>query len=119
MKEDNAIVIKSKNFAIRIIRLYQYLKKDKKEYVLADQILRSGTSIGANIKEAIRAHGRKDFTHKLYIAYKEAGETEYWLELLVETEYITKAEFDSLYTDCNEILRMLTSIIKTTTGTQF
>lgn len=97
----------------------KYLKEEKKEFVLSDQLLRSGTSIGANVREAIRAQGRKDFVHKLYIAYKEAGESEYWLELLVKTDYITESEYISLNNDCSELLKLLTSIIKSTSGEQF
>ena len=90
MKTDNIIVDKSKVFALRIIRLYQYLKNEKSEFVLSKQLLRSGTSIGANVKEAIRGQSRADFYAKLNISLKEASETEYWLELLHESEYIGK-----------------------------
>ena len=93
--------------------MYQYLCEEKKEYVLSKQILRSGTSIGANIREAKRAQSKADFYAKLFISLKEAEETEYWLELLVETEYITKEMFDSVYADGEEIIKLLVSSTKT------
>ncbi len=108
----NVIVVKSKAFAVRIIRLYQYLKNEKSEYVLSKQLLRSGTSIGANVKEAIRGQTRPDFIAKMNIALKEASETEYWLELLMETDYLTLAQGDSILADCRELLKLLTSIVK-------
>ena len=111
---DNAILNKSKAFAIRIIRLYQYLKDDKKEFVLSNQLLRSGTSIGANCREAYRAQSPADFTAKLGIALKEAEESAYWLELLAETNYLTKDQFGSIYADNEELIKLLVSIIKTT-----
>ena len=92
MNESNVIVSKSKAFAIRIVNLYKYLKDEKSEYVLSKQVLRSGTSIGANVKEAIRAQSKADFNTKMHIAMKEASETEYWLELLEQTNYITKSK---------------------------
>ncbi len=110
--KDNIIVDKSKVFAVRVIRLYQYLKKEKAEYVLSKQLLRSGTSIGANVKEAIRGQSKADFYAKMCIATKEASETEYWLELLFETDYIDKKQFDSIYEDIQELLRLLVSITK-------
>ena len=113
MKIDNIIVEKSRNFAVRIIRLYQYLCREKKEYILSKQILRSGTSIGANVKEAIRGQSNADFIAKMNIALKEASETEYWLDLLLEAEYLSKVQFDSLNTDNTELIKILTSIIKT------
>ena len=106
--------IKSKALALRIIRLYKYLVENKKEFVLSKQILRSGTSIGANICESYSAQSKADFIAKLYIALKEANETYYWLELLYESEFITKDEFDSLYKDTNELIALLTTSIKTT-----
>ena len=112
MKTDNIVVDKSKTFAVRIVRLYQYLCGEKKEFVLSKQILRSGTSIGANVKEAIRGQSKADFSAKMNIALKEASETEYWLELLVETEYISKQQFESVYEDCIELIKLLTSIVK-------
>ena len=112
MKEQNIIVDKSKAFAVRIIRLYRYLGSEKKEFVLSKQLLRSGTSIGANVKEAIRGQSKADFTSKMNIALKEASETEYWLELLNETDYLSAEQFKSIYDDCQELLRLLTSIVK-------
>ena len=114
MKSENLIVDKSKAFAVRIVNLYKYLCSEKKEFVLSKQLLRSGTSIGANVKEAIRGQSREDFVHKLSISLKEASESEYWLELLHETDYITQAQFESIIADCRELIRILTSIIKTT-----
>lgn len=112
MKTKNIIVDKSKAFAIRIINLYKYLCDEKKEYVLSKQLLRSGTSIGANIKEAIRGQSKDDFAHKMNISLKEASESEYWLELLYETDYITEQQFNSIIGDCTELIKILTSIIK-------
>ena len=111
MKKDNLIVQKSKAFALRIIKLYTYLCNDKKEYILSKQLLRSGTSIGANIKEAIRGQSKADFVFKLNISLKEASETEYWLELLHESEYLSDEHFNSIYADCVELLKILTAII--------
>lgn len=113
MKQDNVIVDKSKAFALRIIKLYKYLCNEQNEYVLSKQILRSGTSIGANVKEAIRGQSKPDFYAKLNIALKEASETEYWLELLHESEYIEPNAFQSIYADCQEIIRLLVAITKT------
>ena len=107
---------KSKAFALRIIRLYQYLKNEKSEYVLSKQLLRSGTSIGANVKEAIRGQSRADFYAKLNISLKEASETEYWLELLHESEYIEEKAFNSIYADCQELIKLLVAITKTQKG---
>lgn len=116
MKTDNIIVDKSKVFALRIIRLYQYLKNEKSEFVLSKQLLRSGTSIGANVKEAIRGQSRADFYAKLNISLKEASETEYWLELLHESEYIEEKAFNSIYADCQELIKLLVAITKTQKG---
>ena len=112
----NVIVDKSKSFALRIIKTYQYLVGEKKEFVLSKQILRSGTSIGANVKEAIRGQSKADFYAKMNIALKEASETEYWLELLHESGYLSKEAFESIYADCQEVLRILMSITKTQKG---
>ena len=109
---NNVILDKTKALAIRIIRLYKILEAEKKEYVISKQVLRSGTSIGANTREAMRGQSKADFYSKLNIALKEADETEYWIELLYETEYITKAQFDSLYKDCEEVISLLVSITK-------
>ena len=99
MKVDNQIVVDAKAFAIRIIKLYKYLLEEKKEYVMAKQVLRSGTSIGANISESVFAQSRLDFVSKMSIALKEANETKYWLDLIVETEYIEKVHYDSIIED--------------------
>ena len=113
MKRDNLIADKSKAFAIRIIRLYQYLTTKKKEYVLSKQVLKSGTSIGANVKETIMAQSKADFIAKIQIALKEASETEYWIELLMETDYLSETEGKSLLDDCQELIRLGTSILVT------
>lgn len=110
---ENIIIEKSKSFALRIIKLYQYLNESKKEYVLSKQILRSGTSIGANAKEGVSAQSKADFYAKMYIAYKEANETEYWLELLHESGYIETNAFESIYADCKELIKILAAITKT------
>ncbi len=115
MKE-NIIVDKSKAFALRIIKLYRYICDEKKEYVLSKQLLRSGTSVGANVKEAINGQSKADFYAKMYIAYKEANESEYWLELLFESGYIEEKAFDSIYDDCKELIKILASITKTQKG---
>ena len=112
MKEDNIIQKKAFLFAIRIIRLYQYLQT-KKEFVISKQVLRSGTSVGANIEEALGANSNKDFVAKMTIVYKEARETKYWLKLLQETKYFTDKQADSLMKDCEEILKITGSILKT------
>ncbi len=111
--ESNVVLDKSKAFALRIIKLYRYLCDSKKEFVLSKQVLRSGTSIGANAKEAVNAQSKADFYAKMYIAYKEANETEYWLELLHESGYMEKVAFDSIYSDCKEIIKILAAITKT------
>jgi len=108
------VLTDSKSFALRIIRLYNYLKEEKQVYVLSKQILRSGTSIGANIRESVNAQSRMDFINKLNIALKEANETEYWLELLHESDYLDDKQFESIYNDCGKIAATLTKIIKTT-----
>ncbi len=110
MKTDNVIVEKSKSFALRIVKAYKFLV-EKNEYVLSKQMLRSGTSIGANVKEAVYAQSTADFISKMSIALKEASETEYWIELLIESEYITEQAGNSLKNDCVEIIKILTSII--------
>ena len=104
---------KSKSFAIRIIRFYQAIKDAHQEFVLSKQILRSGTSIGANIAEAFYAESEMDFIHKLSIAQKECSETLYWFDLLYSTQYINEAGYNSLNTDATEIMKLLTSSIKT------
>jgi len=110
----NVIALKSYAFAIRTINLYKFLVQEKKEFVLSKQILRSGTSIGALIREAEHAQSKSDFLNKMNVALKEANETEYWLMLLKDTNYISKDEFTSLANDALEILKLLISIVKTT-----
>ena len=104
---------KSKSFAIRIVRLYQYLKDEKNEYVLSKQLLRSGTSVGANLSEAKYAISRNDFIAKQYIALKEVSETLYWHELLFKTDYLTQEQYDSIYQDAEELRKLLSSSTKT------
>ena len=116
MKDDNAIKTKSEDFAVRIVGLYKYLVEKKAEYVMSKQMLRSGTSVGANISEALCGISRKDFLSKMYIAFKECNETKYWITLLYRTEYISEKEKVSIMNDCEELLRMLSSITKTTSG---
>lgn len=113
MEESKTVKFKSKRFAVRIVNLYKYLCAEKKEFVLSKQVLRSGTSIGANIAESECAISERDFLSKIYIALKECAETLYWLDLLVETEYLKKAEYQSLYSDCEELRKMLSSTTKT------
>ncbi len=105
---------KSYAFALRMIKMYQHLTKDKQEFILSKQVLRSGTSIGANIEEASGAQSNKDFLAKMTIAYKEARETHYWLRLLHDSGYFTENAAISILNDCEELLRMLASIKKTT-----
>lgn len=110
---DNIIKTKSFNFALRIIKLFQFLKDDKKEYILSKQLLRSGTAIGALIRESEQAESKKDFIHKLAIAQKEANETDYWLELLFQSDYLSEVQFQSIKNDIVEINKILASIIIT------
>ena len=112
MKE-SVLKEKSYQFALRVIKLYKYTVAEKKEYVLSKQILRSGTSIGANVEEANQAQSKADFIHKLSISQKEAFETDYWLRLLRDSEYLTETQADSLLNDCRELQKLLTSSIKT------
>lgn len=105
--------IKSKAFAIRIVRFYRHMTEVKKEYVLSKQILRSGTSIGANVRESFSAQSKADFISKLSIALKEADETGYWLELLVESDYIDRTEYDSLNNDLKEVAALIAASVKT------
>ena len=114
MKSENVIVTKFFAFAIRIVRLYQYLTKEKKEFVLSKQLLRCGTSIGANVNEAQAAQSKKDFVAKMSISSKEARETRYWIELLIATGYLndTEAHTKSLLNESIELIKLLTSITK-------
>ena len=115
MKE-NILADKSRLFAIKVIKLYKYLNESKHEYILSKQLLKSGTSIGANAKEGAYAQTKADLITKLFIAQKECAETEYWLELLYESEYISKEIFDDVYCDCQELMRILIASTKTLQG---
>ena len=105
---------KSYNFAIRTVNLNRHLRDNKHEYVLSKQVLRCGTAIGALIREAEFGQSRADFRNKMYVALKEANETDYWLNLLKDTQYIAEKEFESLSSDCSELIRMLVATVKTT-----
>lgn len=111
MKE-NIVKDKSFIFAVRVVRLYQYLCQEKKEFVLSKQLLRCGTSVGAMVREAEHAETKADFKHKMAIAQKEINETLYWLELLKETEYLTPEQFESINKDAIEVIKLITSIIR-------
>ena len=113
-RKPNVVADKSKAFALRIVMLYRFLVEKEKEFVLSKQILKSGTSIGANIRESKNAQSLLDFISKLSISLKEADETAYWLELLYESGYIDQTLFDSLYADLSELIALLTAIIKNT-----
>ena len=108
----NIIEEKSFEFAVRIVNLYKYLNETKKEFVLSKQLLRSGTSVGANVAEAEQAQSTPDFVSKMSIALKEASETKYWIKLLASTSYLTEAETVSIFNDCVELEKILVSIIK-------
>ena len=112
MVKHNAIVEKTKSFALRIIKLYRYLQEEQGERILSKQVLKSGTSIGANVKEAVRGQTKPDFYAKMNVALKEASETEYWLELLAESGYIEKTHYGDINEDCQEIIKLLVSITK-------
>ena len=114
MKENNVVCEKSYAFALRVVKLYQYLTKEYQQYELAKQILKSGTSIGANIEEAMGGQSTKDFISKLSIAYKEARETHYWIRLLRDSSYLEEKLALSLLQDCEELLKIIGSILKTT-----
>jgi len=113
MAKENVVRVKSFSFAVRIVQLYKELSENKREYVLSKQLLRSGTSIGANIREAENAESKADFIHKMGIAQKETDESIYWLELLKETQYISPGDFESVSADANELLKIIRSIILT------
>ena len=113
MKSDNVVQIKSYAFAIKIVNLSKFLQTEKKEFILSKQLLRSGTSVGANIEEAIGGQSRKDFYAKLTISYKEARESKYWIRLLTDTNYLTKQQSEPLLNDIEELLRIIGSIQKT------
>ncbi|MDL2240472.1 four helix bundle protein [Bacteroidales bacterium OttesenSCG-928-K22] len=110
---ENVLKVKSFKFAVRVVNLYKYLCDTKKEFVLSKQLLRCGTSVGAMIREAEHSESKADFVHKMSIAQKEINETLFWLELMQETEYISKQEFESINADAIEIIKMITSSIKT------
>lgn len=112
MENKNIVQEKSFAFAVRIVKLYKYLMEEKKEFTLSKQILRSGTSVGANIEEALGGYTKKDFRAKMSISYKEIRETKYWLRLFKETGYINFEEFESLYSDAEELAKMLFRIIQ-------
>ena len=114
MKKENVVMNKSYAFALRAIKLYKYLIYEKKEYVLSKQLLRSGTSIGALIKEGEHAQSKPDFLNKMNVALKEANEAEYWIELLRDSEYLTAAESLSILEDASELIKLLASIVKST-----
>jgi len=115
---ENIIVDKSFDFAVRIVHLYKYLNTEQKEYVMSKQLLRSGTSIGANVSEAERAQSKADFISKMSIALKEANETNYWLKLLYKTDYLNKSQYDSINTDINELISILIAICKTSNSSK-
>ena len=112
----NIVEEKSKDFAVRIVKLYKYLCSERQEYVMSKQVLRSGTSIGANIAEAQEGQSKKDFISKMSIALSEASETAYWLELLARTEYITPSQYENIKEDCRELIKLLTAIVKRSRG---
>ena len=114
MGEENTIQDKSYKFALRIVKLNQYLRKEKKEFVLSNQLLRCGTSVGANVEEAQGGQTKKDFFAKLSIANKEARETRYWLKLLRDSGFLNESESDSMLSDLEELLKLLSSILLTT-----
>lgn len=113
-ENENIVIVKSMDFAIRCVKLKRFLNDEKHEYDIAKQIFRSGTSIGANAKEAIRGQSKADFRAKLNISLKEASESEFWIDLLYNTEYIDQSQYSSLKADCVELLKILTSIVKNT-----
>ncbi len=115
MKDDNIVLEKSLNFAIRVVKLYQYLCEEKKEYVLSKQLIRSGTSIGANVNEAQAGQSKADFIAKMAVASKEARESKYWIDLLIKTDYLNKHDVhvQTLVNEIDELVRLLTSIVKT------
>lgn len=110
--KDNIVKNKSYSFAIRVVKLYKYLCEEKKEFVLSKQFLRSGIAIGALIRESEHAESKADFIHKLSIALKEANETDYWISLLKDTEFLTETEYESINNDIQELIKLLVSIIK-------
>ena len=118
LKGSNVLDQKSLLFALRIIRAYKYLMNEKQEFIMSKQLLRSGTAIGALVREAEFAESKNDFIHKLSISLKEANETDYWLTLLHESDYIDEESYLSIQADCKELIKLLVSIIKKTKGNQ-
>ena len=118
MAKENIVIEKSYAFALRVIKLYKYLIESQKEYVISKQVLRSGTAIGALLSELVYAQSKADFISKAHIALKEANETAYWLSLLKDSEYISIDSYNSIYTDCNELIKLLVSIVKTSKNNQ-
>ena len=114
MSKDSIIESKSRQFAEKAVRMYKYLVDKEKEYIMSKQVLRSGTSIGANVHEAKYAESRKDFISKMSVALKEASETEYWIELLRATGYLKEKQYEDMIESCREIIRILISIVKST-----
>ena len=112
---DNVIENKSFDFAVRIVNLHKHLSAEKKEFVLSKQLLRSGTSVGANVSEAVRGQSKADFLAKMCIALKEANESHYWIRLLYKTDFLTEQEFNSIENDVVELIKILSSICKTST----
>lgn len=118
MAKENIVIEKSYAFALRIIKLYKYLADTHKEYIISKQVLRSGTAIGALLSELVYAQSKADFINKAHVALKEANETAYWLSLLKDSEYISIDSYNSIYTDCNELIKLLVSIVKTSKNNQ-
>ncbi len=114
MKDNNIIEERSFEFAVRIVNLYKYLTTERQESIMSKQLLRSGTSVGANVSEAQQAQSPMDFLSKMSIALKESYESDYWLRLLHRTEYLNQEEYDSIITDCRAVSRLLVSIVKST-----
>ena len=115
---DNVVVDKSMSFAVRVVKLYKYLVSEKGETVMSKQLLRSGTSIGANVREGVYAQSKSDFINKMTVAValKEVSESEYWLELLAKTEYLSEEQYESIKADCSEVAKLLTAIVKSSKG---
>jgi len=109
---DNVIINKTMDFAVRVVNLCRYLSEEKREFMISNQLLRSGTSIGANVREGVYAQSKNDFISKMSIALKETSETEYWLELLMRTKYLNDEQYTSIKIDCGEVAKLLTAIVK-------
>lgn len=116
-KEDNIVAVKSYAFAVCCVKLYKFLCEEKHNSTIGKQLLRSGTSVGANVKEALRGYTKADFSAKMSIALKEASETEFWIEILRDTDYISKQQAESMLNDCVELIKILMTIIKTSQKT--